>query len=73
MIKHVNELKKLILIATDLELSEPMRFEALQQIGEIGTSEALHALLEIAGNEKLSNKERDTALKKARDILRSNR
>ncbi len=67
------ELKKLASIAADLELDAEMRMKAQGMIGRIGTREALLALLELAANEQLSVTERDTALKQAREIIRSGR
>ena len=42
-------------------------------MGKVGTREAFHALLELAGNEGLINRERDLALKRAREILKMSR
>ena len=68
-----NELKKLIAIASDLEISVKLRTQALEVIGKIGTHDALLALLEIAANEKLISKERDLALQNAREIVKAGR
>jgi hypothetical protein len=65
-----NELKKLSAIATDLELSGELRTDAIKSIGNIGTHEALLALLELVANEKLNPDERDRALKQAREIIK---
>lgn len=68
-----SELKKLIDIAADLEFAAELRTKAIEQIGKIGTHEALVALLQFAGNEQAPVKERDLALKTAREILKSSR
>ena len=65
-----NEVKKLADIATDPELDPEIRTKSMQQISRIGTHDALLALLGLAANEKLSIKERDIALKYARDVLK---
>ncbi len=64
------ELKKLSAIATDLELSAELRTDAIKSIGNIGTHEALLALLELVANERLNPDERDLALKQAREIIK---
>lgn len=69
----INELKKLSAIATDLELSGELRTDAVKSMGDIGTHEALLALLDLAANEKLNIEERDLALKQARAILKQGR
>jgi len=71
MAEKPDELKKLIAIATDLQLAADLRSNAIKQLGKIGTHEALLALLELAGNEHLIRKERDFALKQAREIIKS--
>ncbi|MDI6815211.1 MAG: hypothetical protein QMC90_03945 [Dehalococcoidales bacterium] len=73
MPEQPNELKKLAAIATDLELSAELRIKAMELLGRIGTHEALLALLELAGNERLIREERDFALKQAREIIKSGR
>ena len=67
------ELKKLATIATDLELAAAMRIKAIELLGNIGTRDALLALLELAANEQLVSEERDLALKQAREIIKSGR
>lgn len=71
MTEHPGELKKLAAIATDLELAAPLRIKAIEQLGNIGSHEALLALLDLAANEKLIAKERELALKQARKVIRS--
>ena len=68
-----DELKKLVAIAADLGLLVDLRTKATELLGNIGTHEALLALLELAGNDKLPVKERDLAVKKAREIIKSGR
>lgn len=68
-----SELNKLMNIANDLELAIDLRNKAIEQIGRIGTHEALLALLDVAANEHATADERDLSLKYARDIIKSNR
>ena len=71
MAEHPNELKKLANIAADLELSADMRTRAINLLGNIGTHPALLALLDLAAKEDLIREERDLALKRAREIIKS--
>ena len=73
MAEHSNELKKLTAIASDLELPSTLRTKAIELLGNVGTQEALHALLELAANEKLIAEERELALKYAREVIMSGR
>ena len=73
MPEQANELKKLVNIATDLELAAELRVKAIELIGNISTHESLLALLELAGNDRLIRKERDLALMQAREIIKSGR
>jgi len=73
MAEQPDELKKLAAIATDLEISSELRIKAVEQISRIGTHEALLVLLELAANEKLTRKERELAVKQAREIIKSGR
>jgi hypothetical protein len=66
----MGELKKLSDIVTDPALDPDIRIKSIQQISRIGTYEALVALLDLAANEQLPVKERDTALKYAREVLK---
>ncbi len=68
-----DELKKLVAIATDLGLSAELRTGATKSIGNIGTHDALLALLGLAANEKLNRRERELALKQAGEIIKSSR
>jgi len=71
--KKPAELKKLSAIATDMDLSSELRTKAIDLIGNLGGHESLLALLELAANEKLNVDERDLALKRAREIIKSGR
>jgi hypothetical protein len=74
MSEQINsELKKLMAIAHDLELAVDLRGKAIEQIGKIGTHDALLALLDIAADEHATIDERDMALKYAREIIKSSR
>ncbi len=73
MTEQANELKRLTSIAADLGLSAELRTKAIDLMGKVGTREAFQALLELAGNEGLINRERDLALKRAREILKISR
>ncbi len=64
------ELTKLAAIAADLKLVVDLRTKAIEQLGNIATHEALLTLLELAANEGLITKERDLALKQAREIIK---
>ena len=68
-----DELKKLASIATDMQLANKLRIQAINQLGMMGTHEALLVLLNLAANDKLNIDERDLALKKARDIVKKGR
>ena len=68
-----NELQKLSSIANDMNLIAKLRTQAIESIGDVGTHEALLALLSLAANEKLNIDERDFALKQARNILKKSR
>jgi hypothetical protein len=65
-----DELKKLASIATDMQLANKLRVQAINQLGMMGNHEALLVLLNLVANDKLNTDERDLALKKARDIVR---
>ena len=71
--EQIDELKKLIAIATDLVLSAELRTKSIELIGKIGTHEALLALLNLAANEGLISEERELTLKYAREIIKSSR
>jgi hypothetical protein len=67
------EIQKLCAIATDLDLVPKIRTQAIESISNIGTHEALLALLGLAANDKLHVNERDLALKQARNIIKKDR
>ena len=71
MAEKPTELSKLIAIATDFELASKLRTKATEMICNVGTHEALLALLELAANETLTKQERELAVKYARDIIKS--
>jgi hypothetical protein len=71
MAEQPEELKKLAAITTDLEFTADLRIGAIEQIGTLGTHEALLALLNVVANEKLTAKERELALERARKIIKS--
>ena len=73
MAEKADELNKLISIATDLELNDEIRIRAIEGLGNIGTKEALRALLDLAANEAMVKQDREIAIKQARDIIRSGR
>ena len=73
MAEHPTEIKKLTAIASDLELPSALRIKAIEQLGNIGTHEALLALLELAANEELIAEERELTLKHAREVIMSGR
>jgi HEAT repeat protein len=66
----LTEIRKLAAIATDMDLSGSLRSNAIKSIGNIGTHDALLALLELAANEKLNANERKLALKQAEKIIK---
>lgn len=71
MAEKPNELKKLVNLATDLQLHAKLRTDAIEQLGSLGTHEALLALLDLAANTGLVRTERELALKHAREIIKS--
>ena len=70
MSEKPEELQKLADIAADMKLPADLRTKATEQLGNISTHEALLVLLELAANEGLLTKERDLALKRARDVIK---
>lgn len=70
MSEKPDELKRLSEIAADMKLPADIRRKAIEQMGIISTHEALLALLDIAANESLVTKERDLALKQAREVIK---
>ncbi len=67
------ELKKLASIATDMQLANKMRVQAINQLGDMASHESLLVLLNLAANDRLNIDERDLALKKAREIVKKGR
>jgi HEAT repeat protein len=72
MAEQLDELKKLASITSDLEFSADLRTQAIEQLGSIGSHEALLVLLEIVANDRLTTKERELALERARKIVKTN-
>lgn len=70
MSEKPEELKKLAAIAADMQLPAKLRASAIEQFGSMASHEALLVLLELAANEGLPTKERDLALKQAREIIK---
>ena len=71
MAEQPDDLKKLVAVATDLGLSSELRTKAINLIGNIGTHDALLALLDLAANDKLTRGERESALKQAGGIVKA--
>jgi HEAT repeat protein len=72
MAEQPDELKKLASITSDLEFSAELRTQAIEQLGSIGSHEALLILLAIVANDRLTTKERELALERARKIVKTN-
>ena len=70
MSEKPEELKKLADIAADMTLPSELRNKAVEQLGNMASHESLLALLDLAANEGLVAKQRDFALKKAREIIK---
>jgi hypothetical protein len=68
-----DELKKMANIATDMQLSEKMRVQAINVLGDMASHDSLVILLNLAANDKLNITERDLALKRAREIVKKGR
>ena len=71
MAEQPDDLKKLVAVANDLGLFAELRTKAIKLIGNVSTHEALLALLSLAANEQLTKKERELALKHAREIVKT--
>ncbi len=71
MAEQPDELQKLVAVATDMVMADKLRDDAVKLIGDIGTHEALLALLDLAANENLTKDERELALKQAMKIVKS--
>ena len=68
-----DELKKLGNIATDMQLANKMRIQAINQLGLMASHESLLVLLNLIANDKMNIDERILALKKAYDIVKKGR
>ncbi len=73
MTEETDTLQKLTAIATDLKISRELRFQAIAQLGTIGSHTALVALLDLVANEAFTWEERMLALRQAEKILRPKR
>ena len=73
MAEQPDEMKKLASITSDLEFTADLRTKAVEQLGTIGSHEALLILLDIVANERLTTKERELALDRAKKIVKSTR
>jgi len=71
MTEQSEEIKKLAAITTDTEFTSDLRTKAIEQLGTIGTHEALLILLDVAANERLTTQERELALERAKKIIKS--
>jgi hypothetical protein len=71
MAEKPSELTKLVTIATDLQFAAELRIKAIEQMGSLGTHEALLTLLDLVANTGLVRAERELALKHARKIVKS--
>ena len=71
MAEKSDDLQKLVALAADLGYPTEIRTNAIKSIGNINNHHALLALLTLAANEQLTKKERELALKYARDLIRS--
>jgi hypothetical protein len=71
MAEQPDEIKKLVAVALDMGLSSELRSKAAELIGNINTHDALLALLGLAADDKLTKKERELALKHAREIIKA--
>jgi HEAT repeat protein len=71
MAEQPDELKKLAAITSDLEFTADLRTKAIEQLGTIGSHEALLILLEIVANDRLTTKERELAIEHAKKIVKS--
>ncbi len=68
---QIDELKKLMEVATDVALASKIRMQAVEHIGRMRSHEALEALLSLAANDRLTKKEREQSLKYAGAIIRA--
>jgi hypothetical protein len=66
-----DELKDLVVAATNLNFPVKLRTGAVESIAAMGTHDALLALLEMAGNDQLSKKERELIIKLASNLIKA--
>jgi hypothetical protein len=66
-----DELKDLVVAATNLNFPVKLRTDAVESIAAMGTHDALLALLEMAGNDQLSKKERELIIKLASNLIKA--
>lgn len=71
--EKTDELKKMANIATDLQLSDKMRVQAINVLGDMASHESLVVLLNLAANDRMNIPERELALKRAREIIKKGR
>ncbi len=66
-----DELKDLVAAATNLNFPMKLRTNATESIAAMGTHEALLALLEMAGNDQLSKKERELVITYCSSLIKA--
>ena len=66
-----DELRDLVAAATNLNFPVKLRTDAVESIGRMGTHEALLALLDMAGNDQPSKKERELIIKLASNLIKA--
>ena len=71
MAEQPDELRELVTVATNLRLPAKLRTEAIDSISNVGTHDALLALLTLAANDQLTKQERVLALKHATEIVKA--
>ena len=60
-------------IAADFQMDEKMRIQAINVLGDMASHDSLLVLLNLAANDRLNIRERDLALKRAREIVKKGR
>ncbi len=71
MSEQTGELKDLVDAATNMNFPLKLRIEAIESVGNIGNHESLLALLDMVGNEQLTKKERELAVKLASNLVKA--
>ncbi len=71
MSEQIDELRRIMAVATDVAMASKIRMQAIEHIGRMRTHEALEALLSLAANDRITKKEREMALKYAGGIIRA--